>query len=266
MSDGTRTRGRRDHNPELYQLSYAHQARRSIAAIRGADSREAMRVMVHLTFDDGPDPVWTPAVLQALAAANATATFFVLGERAAAWPAVVERVLEAGHGVEVHGHGHLRHPATQRECVEGDLDAALEVLAALGIRPRLWRVPYGEPAPVTAEIAAARGLDLIGWTADTNDWRGHTAEEMLAAVEPHLVPRAIVLAHDALGPGALRDTCAETVRLIPILVAAARKRGLEPAQPSRQRTVLRSSRMPSTETNARSARPGRSSIRSAPAT
>jgi peptidoglycan/xylan/chitin deacetylase (PgdA/CDA1 family) len=177
-------------------------------------------------------------VLDALAAAGATATFFVLGERAAAWPAVVERILANGHAVEVHGHGHLRHPVTPRECVEGDLDAAVRVLKGLGIEPRLWRVPYGEPAPFTADVAAARGLRLTGWTVDTNDWRGLSADEMLAAVEPQLAPGAIVLAHDALGPGALRTTCEETVELIRPLVAAARRRGLEPSLlPAEHRAV-----------------------------
>jgi peptidoglycan-N-acetylglucosamine deacetylase len=186
--------------------------------------------MLHLTFDDGPDPIWTPAVLDALAAVRATATFFVLGERAAAEPAVIERILADGHAVEVHGHGHLRHSATPRECVEGDLDAALAVLGTLNIAPRLWRAPYGDLAPWSAEVAAARGLELTGWSADTHDWTGASAEAMLASIEPLLSPGAIVLAHDAVGPGARRNTCEETVRLIRPLVAAARRRGLEPSR------------------------------------
>jgi peptidoglycan/xylan/chitin deacetylase (PgdA/CDA1 family) len=184
--------------------------------------------MLHLTFDDGPDPVWTPAVLDALAAARATATFFVLGERAAAWPWVVERILAAGHGVEVHGHGHLRHPLTRRECVEGDLEAALAVLRVHGVVPRLWRAPWGEPAPFTAEVAREHGLQLAGWTADTLDWRGISAEAMVSAIKPELVHGTVVLAHDALGLGALREGCEETVRLIRPLVDAGRRLGLEP--------------------------------------
>ena len=184
--------------------------------------------MLYLTFDDGPDPRGTPAVLDALATTRAIATFFVLGERAAAYPDLIERMLSAGHAVEVHGHGHLRHPQTRRECVEGDLDAALAVLRGYGIAPRFWRVPWGDPAPWTPEVAAARGLTLVGWTADTHDWRGDDAATMLAAVEPRLRPGAIVLAHDGIGPGALRESCEETARLIGPLVAAARRRGLEP--------------------------------------
>ena len=184
--------------------------------------------MLALTFDDGPDPRGTPEVLDALEHAGVKATFFVLGERAAAHPAIVERMLAAGHGVEAHGHGHLRHPATARECVEGDLAAALVVLGGLGIAPKLWRVPWGDLAPWSGEVAAANGQTLAGWTADTNDWRGGGAESMLAAVEPLLRPGAVVLAHDGLGPGARRTDCAETVALIRPLVEAGRKRGLEP--------------------------------------
>jgi peptidoglycan/xylan/chitin deacetylase (PgdA/CDA1 family) len=183
---------------------------------------------MHLTFDDGPDPRGTPAVLDALAAAGATATFFVLGECAAAQPALIERILAGGHAVEVHGHGHLRHPLTSRECVEGDLDAALTVLRGYGIAPRLWRVPWGDLASWTAEVAAERGLTLAGWTADTHDWRGDDAATMLAALEPELRAGAIVLAHDGIGPGARRSGAEETARLIDPLVSAARARGLEP--------------------------------------
>ena len=82
-----------------------------------------------LTFDDGPDPVWTPAVLDALAHAGARATFFVLGEAAARHPDVVRRTLAEGHAVELHGHAHLRHPALTEvgePLEEGTRDRKLE--------------------------------------------------------------------------------------------------------------------------------------------
>ena len=181
-----------------------------------------------LTFDDGPDPIWTPAVLDALARAGARATFFVLGEAAARHPDVVRRTLAEGHAVELHGHAHLRHPAHPAERIADDLERGLAVLSGLGARPSLWRAPWGDLAPFTPELAALAGLRLAGWTADTHDWRGDDAAAMLAAVADRLEPGAVVLAHDGLGPGALRDGCAETVALIPLLVAAARERGLEP--------------------------------------
>ena len=185
--------------------------------------------MLALTFDDGPDPHWTPAALAALAQAGARATFFVLGSRAREHPDVVRRMLAEGHGVEVHGHAHLRHPAAGRAAVVADLDAGLTVLSGLGADPRLWRVPWGDLAGWSEALAAERGLRAAGWTIDTYDWHGDDAGTMLAACEPELQPGAIVLAHDGLGPGARRDGCEQTVRLIGPLVAAARAHGLEPA-------------------------------------
>jgi len=181
-----------------------------------------------LTFDDGPDPRWTPAVLDALRAAGARATFFVLGEHVRRHPDLVRRTVGEGHDVEVHADRHVRH--TELTAAEGaaDLDRALETLAGLGVRARHWRTPWGVETAWTRRVAAGRGLDCVGWTADTHDWRGDPAGSMLAAVLPDLGEGAIVLAHDGLGPGALRDGCEETVALVGPLVAAAREQGLEP--------------------------------------
>ena len=181
--------------------------------------------MFSLTFDDGPDPRGTPAVLDALARANARATFFVLGQRVEEHPALYERIVAEGHEIGVHGHDHLRHPIAGRDAVAEDLDAALEVL---GQTPALWRVPWGDHASWTGQVAAARGLTLAGWTADTHDWRGDSAETMLAAIKRRLGPGAVVLAHDGVGPGALREDCGETARLVGPLVDVARRKGLEP--------------------------------------
>ena len=179
-----------------------------------------------LTFDDGPDPAWTPAVLDALAAAGATATFFVLGERAAAHPELVRRTAQEGHVVGLHGFAHVRHTEIDAGAGAADADRALDVLADLDVAPGLWRTPWGVEADWTRPAAEARGLTVVGWTADTHDWRGDRAAAMLAAVEPEVVDGAIVLAHDALGPGALRRDCVQTVALIAPLVALARSRGL----------------------------------------
>ena len=124
----------------------------------------------------------------------------------------------------------IREYAVER--IADDAERGLAVLRGLGARPRLWRVPWGDLAPFTPALAELAGVELAGWTADTHDWRGDAAAAMLAAVGPELRPGAIVLAHDGLGPGALRDGCANTVELIGPLVAAARERGLEPAPPA----------------------------------
>jgi peptidoglycan/xylan/chitin deacetylase (PgdA/CDA1 family) len=167
-------------------------------------------------------------VLDALRAADARATFFVLAPRAAAHPELIARALTEGHAVGVHAYEHIRHTELDGESGAADLDQALAVLQRLGVQPGIWRTPWGVEAAWTRPAAAARGLHLVGWSADTHDWRGDTADAMLAAVEPGIEDGTIVLAHDALGPGATRDGCQETVTLIEPLVALGRDRGLEP--------------------------------------
>jgi peptidoglycan/xylan/chitin deacetylase (PgdA/CDA1 family) len=179
--------------------------------------------VVALTFDDGPDPRGTPKVLEALARAGAHATFFVLGERVVREPALLERVLAAGHGVEAHGYAHPRHTEHSRAEIEDDLTKALDALRKHGVEPTLWRLPYGEPADFSEEIAANHGLTIVRWTADSCDWRGDDAKTMLAAVEPELKDGAVVLMHDG------RDA-RETAALIGPLVDAVRAKGLEPGR------------------------------------
>ncbi|MGD9571259.1 MAG: polysaccharide deacetylase family protein [Thermoleophilia bacterium] len=178
-----------------------------------------------LTFDDGPDPVWTTIVLRELARLDARATFFVIAPRAVAAPRQIEAMLRGGHEVGLHCWAHDRHSRSARHRVEDETDRALEALAALGAAPRLWRTPWGDTAPWSEAVAASRGLTLTGWTADTHDWRGDTAEEMLAAVRLQLAPGASVLMHDGIGPGARRTDCLHTVRLIPLLHRHATERG-----------------------------------------
>ena len=152
----------------------------------------------------------------------------MLGPRAAAHPELIARALDEGHAVGVHAYEHVRHSELDADAGAADLDRALTVLHRLDVQPRAWRTPWGVEARWTRPTAAARGLQVVGWSADTHDWRGDAADAMLAAIEPAIEDGAIVLAHDGLGPGATRDGCEETVALIAPLVALARSRGLEP--------------------------------------
>lgn len=181
-----------------------------------------------LTFDDGPDPIWTPRMIDALHQAEARATFFVIAPLASKYPELIRTMLEAGHDVEFHCTEHIRHTHASREEIESDTREGLKMLRALGVEPRLWRPPWGVLAPWTLEVASGFGLEIVTWTADTRDWRGDSAPEMLRRVEPLLGPGAVVLLHDALGPGALRTGCGESVALVNDLVARLRALGCEP--------------------------------------
>jgi peptidoglycan-N-acetylglucosamine deacetylase len=181
---------------------------------------------VALTFDDGPDPVWTPLVLHALADAGARATFFVVAPLATRYPSLISSMWERGHEVAFHCVEHVRHDAMMRREIEADVESGL---LALGRSVRYWRTPWGLITPATEEVANKHRLGLVGWTADTEDWRGGAPEEMLARIRGSISPDSIVLMRDGVGPGATRDGCSETVDLVRPLVALVRSHGLEPA-------------------------------------
>ena len=181
-----------------------------------------------LTYDDGLDPAWTPRVLAALDRHGAPATFFVQARRAVEHPDLVVEIVAAGHEVGFHCLDHVRHSQRSRAGVASDLRVGLAMLRSEGLAPRAWRAPWGIETEATRELAAANDLRLWGWNVDTHDWRGDTAAEMWAAVEAQggLRHGDVVLMHDALGPGARREGCAETVALTERLLGAAAGLGL----------------------------------------
>ena len=179
-----------------------------------------------LTFDDGPHPRGTPAVLDALADVGARATFFVVGPLAERHPELIARIGADGHTIGVHCDEHVRHTDRDRTWVLDDTRRALARLARLGVTPRLWRTPWGVRAPWTETVAAEHGLDLVGWDIDTHDWRGDSAESMFDATEPGLRAGAIVLAHDGIGPGARRQEPASTAAYVGLAASHAADHGL----------------------------------------
>lgn len=179
-----------------------------------------------LTFDDGPDPRWTPLVLEQLARCQATATFFMVGERALAHPDLARAVLAAGHDIQLHCHRHIRHTELSEDELTLDTESALAALAGAGVHPRLWRTPWGICTGASVSVARRLGLQLVRWSIDTHDWRGDAPQAMLRHASSRLADGGAVLMHDALGPGAQRSGCENTIRLLPGLTAAARRHQL----------------------------------------
>ena len=179
-----------------------------------------------LTFDDGPDPTWTLRIVEQLHRCHAPATFFMIGERVLADPDVVHKVSAAGHDIQLHCHRHVRHTELTEGELQHDSETALAALEGVGVHPRLWRVPWGVCTDASRRVAERLGLQLVRWSIDTHDWRGDEPQAMLDRARSKLADGGAVLMHDALGPGAKRDGCDNTLALLPALAAAARARGL----------------------------------------
>jgi peptidoglycan/xylan/chitin deacetylase (PgdA/CDA1 family) len=173
---------------------------RSAAAARlGVDRALPGAGGVVLTFDDGPHPEGTPAVLEALARASARATFFVIGEQVRRRPQLLIEIASAGHLVALHGDLHRlqlrRSGAALREDVARGCAAIADVL---GYGPVWHRPPFGIYSPAGLEAAREAGLRPLLWSRWGKDWRRFTTPRRIAGrVLNGVLPGDVVLLHDA---------------------------------------------------------------------
>jgi peptidoglycan/xylan/chitin deacetylase (PgdA/CDA1 family) len=180
--------------------------------------------VVALTFDDGPDPVFTPQILDLLAAHGARATFFVLGERAARHPELIQRMHREGHAVGTHTQRHrLRFHVGSPRYVQREIEDAVAVVAALlPSGPSLFRPPQGLRTPCFASgWRRTRGLTCVTWSVRGLDSFATTASAILERIGPQLVPGAIVALHDGTGLGGGCDRAPTLAALTAILEACA---------------------------------------------
>ncbi|MGW1723241.1 glycosyltransferase [Streptomyces sp. NPDC002306] len=188
----------------------------------------SLRVPDHrvvLTFDDGPDPKWTPRVLDILQKHHAHAVFFVTGTMASRYPDLVKRMIAEGHEVGLHTFNHpdLSYQSTAR--IDWELSQnQLALAGAAGIRSSLFRPPYSSSAdamddrswPVT-EYVGSRGYLTVVNDTDSEDWRRPGVDTIVRNATPHGGKGAIVLMHDSGGDR--RQTVQALDRLIPELGA-----------------------------------------------
>lgn len=194
--------------------------------LRGAGARPAPAAQVCLTFDDGPDPRWTPRILEILAQANARATFFLVGRRALVHPALVRRVLAGGHLLGNHSFSH-RHPwtMTARAAREEVRAGAAAIADLAGQAPQFFRPPHGRLRRCMIEEAEHGGQQLVLWSRSAIDWgpfgRARAIARRLAATRAG----DIVLMHDG-GWGINRPR--ELIEVLPAFLVTLGRRGLVP--------------------------------------
>ncbi|WP_436791229.1 bifunctional polysaccharide deacetylase/glycosyltransferase family 2 protein [Yinghuangia sp. YIM S10712] len=162
---------------------------------------------VALTFDDGPDPTWTPRILDVLAKHNVNATFFMVGAEAAANPQLVRRVRDAGHEIGSHTYTHADIGALPAWRTDLEMSLTDNALAgAAGIRPRLLRPPYSSvPAALCGATwdavrrTAHAGYLIVATDLDSKDWARPGAAAIAAASTPQDGRGAVVMFHDGGG-------------------------------------------------------------------
>ena len=181
---------------------------------------------VALTFDDGPDPDGTPAVLDALDAIGAKATFFMVGEQVKSAPMLAREVANRGHAIGLHGGTHASQRDLEDWKVKDEMAYGLGTLeVATGRRPTRFRPPYGVFSAAGYEACQALKLEPVYWSAWGMDWETISAERILDIVERDLEPGAILVLHDSARYGHRPDVQA-TVEALPLIAAAAAEREL----------------------------------------
>ncbi|WP_427306269.1 polysaccharide deacetylase family protein [Cupriavidus sp. H39] len=183
---------------------------------------------VALTFDDGPNPALTPRVLDLLDQHGASATFFCIGQRAAAHPDLVREIVRRGHAVENHSMFHRLYFSTFGPGrMQRDIAAAQQVLADItGQAPRFFRAPAGLRNPFLEPVLCRLGLQLAAWTRRGFDTRsGNNAARVARRLAGGLAARDILLLHDG-NPGLDPAGHPHCTTVLPGLLAAIDRAGL----------------------------------------
>ncbi|HQE06208.1 MAG: polysaccharide deacetylase family protein [Tepidanaerobacteraceae bacterium] len=193
--------------------------------IASGDSEEKK---VALTFDDGPDDIFTPQILDVLKEKNVKATFFVIGKRAEGYPKVMRRIVDESHLV---GNHTWSHPNIMKISLE---DAKQEVLKTEKLlksycddsadRIKIFRSPYGSIDPERVEFISNIGYKIIAWNVDSLDWKGLSAEEVKTNVLENVTEGSIILQHSAGGEG---EDLSGSVEALPEIIDVLKEEGFE---------------------------------------
>jgi len=186
--------------------------------------------LVALTFDDGPDPRYTPDVLDALAEADATATFFLIGANALAYPSLVRQLLAEGHSVGNHTYAHLDLVPQAPAAVLEEIDRAEHAITLAGrVRPTLFRPPLASTSQAVGVLSDARRYTTVYWTTCLEKYADSgTASDVAQRVLDDVRPGSIILAHDGghVVDSATRIDRTLTVAALPLVLSGLQRRGL----------------------------------------
>lgn len=156
---------------------------------------------VALTVDDGPDPLTTPLLLDLLEKKAVTATFFVIGEKAAAYPELIDSIIQRGHLLGNHSFRHSTGIFFQKvPAVVKDMAATQDVLRRHGVEPLVYRPPVGIVSPRLWPALEKTGLTLVTFSNRPRDWGNHRLANLSGRVLKRLQDGDIVLLHDKRPP------------------------------------------------------------------
>ncbi|NPV71369.1 MAG: polysaccharide deacetylase family protein [Firmicutes bacterium] len=182
--------------------------------------------VIALTFDDGPDPVWTPKVLDILKENDVRATFFLVGRHVEKYPAIARRIVDEGHSVGNHSYSHLNMPLLSGKKAEDEIDRCEEAIENVcGVRTVLFRPPRGLAQAAVRHLLIQKRYTIVLWKLSSRDWAEPSYREIVSTCAGAR-GGDIILFHDS---GSLLSaqggSRAATVRALPLIIKDLRSKG-----------------------------------------
>lgn len=173
-----------------------------------------------LTFDDGPESIVTPQILDILDDYDIKATFFVLGQNAARFEDVLKDIYDRGHEIGNHSWSHKYLPKISKSSKENEILKTEQLLVdVLGDYTSIFRPPYGAVKAQDKQLIDSLGYKIVNWSVDTRDWAGTSGEQIMKYVKQQLKPGGIILMHNSGN--------ANTVKILPTMIEWVREQGYE---------------------------------------
>jgi peptidoglycan-N-acetylglucosamine deacetylase len=175
---------------------------------------------IALTFDDGPQPIYTLQVLHILQAYGVKATFFCIGRQIPRYASIVEQVSHAGNVIADHTWDHFDLTKLSIASMQWELNGtANEIEQVTGVRPVLFRPPYGFINTTVKNMSAQLGLTPVMWNVDPNDWRLPGTNAIVQRVLANTGNGSVILMHDGGG------NRSQTVQALPQIISGLQQRG-----------------------------------------
>ena len=183
--------------------------------------------VVALTFDDGPNPLYTPAILDILKEHGVPATFFVVGREVEQYPDIARRIVAEGHEIGNHTYSHANLLGARPQTVEHEIVAANRAIEAVtGVYPHFFRPPRGVYTGKVLEVVRAEGQRVILYSLSSHDWLELSPRDIAQGVLRRVRPGDILLLHDS--GDLIRNHSGDrsnTLRALPLIIEGLKERG-----------------------------------------
>jgi peptidoglycan/xylan/chitin deacetylase (PgdA/CDA1 family)/predicted small secreted protein len=218
LADGPEHRLR---EPKPMTLADLHAKYPSTFVLQGSAGKRE----VALTFDDAPDDVFTPRVLDVLKREGVKATFFCVGNRIEAHPDVMRRIVAEGHVVGNHSYSHANLPKLSDKRFREEIRKTDRLIRQYtGYTPSFVRPPYGNISEGQIKWLAGNKRKVVNWNVDSLDWKNLGSDEVATNILAHVKPGSIVLQHAAGGTG---EDLSGTIEALPKVIAKLREDGVQ---------------------------------------